>query len=531
MRRYLSVIVLAIVLSFAALSSANAQGGTVHIVSPGETLFNIANQYGVSVDELLRYNGIPNPNLVFVGQPIQIPGSYGPSLIPTACARSHTVSPGETLSGIAVYYSVSLQALAQYNRLYEDSFVYVGQTLCIPSVPALQQANYVPGPSGNPYQHTVLPGETLNYIANHYGIDYHDIMRANRIQNAAIIVVGQVLIIPGYQPQPAPLPARVDHYYDDGPKYDSGPKYNDGPKYDDGPKYAPPPAPGYDKYHEDSHVKPPIKDHPFADGKYGGKDYGAHGNVPPAPDYQAEAKTPLLPLADQPIEVVINGGSTWVGESFTIPDPNGITTLIVRTGDQYDVGVRIRSGDYEVAGKSDIINLGEFGPFAYVFRYVPPGDFDVWIEGTDMPSQKVPIKIRAGDRVEVGFNKGLIYSGPTFASPSGWYLASFDNPSKPHENSGGWSNILVRTPASGLNVRIHSEGGGYEAQCQTGSKGNGACDFAGLMAGFYWVTIDGTDFTVKTYLDGSAYAVLEFARQPGSATPEEKNSVGPVSYD
>ncbi|MCB9076716.1 MAG: LysM peptidoglycan-binding domain-containing protein [Anaerolineaceae bacterium] len=519
MRRYLSVIVVAIVLSFAGFSSANAQGGTVHIVSYGETLFSIANQYGVSVDALLRYNGIPNPDLVFVGQPIQIPGSYGPSLIPTTCARSHTVSPGETLSGIAMYYGVSLSALAQYNRLYDDSFVYIGQTLCIPSVPAPQYANYGPGPSGNPFHHTVVPGETLYYIADHYGIDYHDIMRANSIQNGAIIIVGQALIIPGYQPSPAPVPAKVEHYYDGGPKYGDG-----------GPKYAPPPAPEYEHHYDDSHVKP-VKDYPFADGKSGGKDYGAHGNVPPAPDYQAVPKSPLLPLADHPIEVVINGGSNWVGESFSIPDPNNITTLIVRTGDQYGLKVRIRSGDYEVTGTSDIINLGEFGPFAYVFRYVPPGDYNVWIEDTDMPSQKVPIKIKAGQRVEVGFKTGLVYSGPTFASPTGWYLSSFNNPSKPHENTGGWSNILVKTPASGLTVRIESEGGGYKAQCLTGAKGPGACDFAGLMAGFYWVTIDGTDFTVKTYMDGSAYAELEFARQPGAATPEEKNAVGPVSYD
>ncbi|MCB0208778.1 MAG: LysM peptidoglycan-binding domain-containing protein [Anaerolineae bacterium] len=523
MRRPLIVIILAVVLSFAVFSSADAQGGTVHYVKYGETLYGIASQYGVTVDALLRYNGISNPNLVYVGQPIQIPGGYGgysPPMAPTACARSHTVTAGETLSGIALYYGVSLQELAQYNRLYDDSFVYVGQSLCVPGGYAPQYANYGPPPVGPGYYHTVIPGETLNYIADHYGINYHDIMNANHIQNAAIIVVGQALLIPGYNPQPAYHAAPPPAY-----KHDSDAKYP--------PPSAPPPAPEYEKYYDDSHIKP-VDDLPYDGGGKGKhKDYGGkpQGGVPPAPNYQPVPKTPLLPLADHPIEVVINGGNNWVGEAFSIPDPNDITTLVVRTGDEYGLNVRIRSGDYEVTGMSDVINLGEFGPFTYVFRYVPPGDYDVWIEDPERPSEKVPVKIKAGQRVIVGFEEGLSYSGPTYASPSGWYLASFDNPSKPKENSGGWSNILVNTPASGLTVLIESEGGGYKAKCQTGAKGPGSCDFAGLMAGYYWVTIDGTDFTVKTYMDGSAYAVLEFARQPGAATEAEKNAVGPVSYD
>jgi hypothetical protein len=48
------------------------------------------------------------------------------------------------------------------------------------------------------------------------------------------------------------------------------------------------------------------------------------------------------------------------------------------------------------------------------------------------------------------------------------------------------------------------------------------------MAGFYFITIDGTGYTVKTYMDGNAYATLTFAHQ---ATGKEKGAIGPVSYD
>lgn len=543
MRRPLFVVILAVLISFTGLSSANAQGGTVHQVKHGETLYSIANRYGVTVDALLQYNGIRNANLVYAGQSIQIPHGYAPSMArpaaPMACARTHTVSAGETLTSIAAHYGVSVQELARYNRIAKDSFVYIEQSLCVPGQYAPQQANYAP--PANAYHHAVVPGETLQYIADHYGVSYHDIVRANRIQDASIIVVGQVLVIPGYIPKPTHAPAKPPVQ-----KHDARPDYAPAKpvkKYDAGSKHAPPsvppPAPEYEKYYDDSHVKP-VEDFPYDGKKDKPKERGSkhqsygdkkHGGVPPAPEYQAVPKRSLLPLADHPIEVVINGGSTWVGEALSIPDPNDITTLVVITGGEYGQTVRLRSGDYEVTGMSDVINLGEFGPYTYVFRYIPPGDYNVWIEDPDMDSEKVPIKVKAGQRVIVDFDKGLTYSGPTFASPTGWYLASFDNPSKPGENNGGWSNILVKAPASGLTALIESEGGGYKAKCQTGAKGPGSCDFAGLMAGFYWVSIDGTDFTVKTYMDGSAYTELEFARQPGTATKEEKNAVGPVSYD
>ena len=138
------------------------------------------------------------------------------------------------------------------------------------------------------------------------------------------------------------------------------------------------------------------------------------------------------------------------------------------------------------------------------------------------------MKLEAGKRVEIMFRKGLGFSGPTFASPDGWVLAEWVNPSEPCKNLGGWSNILVHTPASGLWVKIESEGGGYKAKCLTGSKGPGACDFAGLTAGFYWINIDGTDLTVKTYMDGNAYATFNLARQPSS---NHENVIGPVNYD
>jgi hypothetical protein len=78
-------------------------------------------------------------------------------------------------------------------------------------------------------------------------------------------------------------------------------------------------------------------------------------------------------------------------------------------------------------------------------------------------------------------------------------------------------------------IKIESEGRDYQAKCFTGTKGPGQCDFAALNAGIYYFWIDGTELTVKTYMDGNAYATFEFGRQAVSNGDDDK--VGPVNYN
>lgn len=534
MKKYLTIIVLAAILSVTSASLVNAapglQGGSnIHYVTFGESLYGIALQYGVSAEAILRHNGLANPDLIYVGQPLLIPGTYGNSegygqSPPGAygCANFHIVAAGDTLSTIAYNYGVATQELLGYNNIYNSNVVYVGQKICLPPR-AQQQRGYQPQPAGygtlnvpvSAHYHTVTAGESLHYIAQQYDVSYLDIMRSNHLNNAEFIYVGQRLHIPGYQPAPPPVskPIAPVHDYNDKPAYvppAGGGPIND--KHDDyGTESAPPPAPGYESAYDDSYDTP--------------------DSVPSAPDYQVSPPLPLLAVADHPIEVVVNGGENWVGFLWgdPRPDPNSITTLIVNT-EEKDVNriVRLRSGDYEVKGELGLIP--EFGVdrFRFAFKYIPPGDYDVWLEDEETPSEKFQVRVEPGQRVEVGFRKGVSFSGPTFASPDGWVLASWDNPSVPHKNLGGWSNILIQTPASGLWIKIESEGGGYKANCFTGSKGPGACDFAGLSAGLYWIWIDGTDLTLKTYMDGNAYATFSFARQPVSGG---EDVIGPVTYD
>ena len=461
MKKYLVIVLLAAMLSVATVSVAGAQGGrNIHYVAFGETLSSISMRYGVSAQAIMAHNGIANPNMIYVGQPLIIPGvqSNSPSQGGAyACTGYHIVAAGETLSDIAYRNGVTLQALIQQNNLYNSDMVYIGQKICLPVAPGYkpQPASYRQSysPPANGYYHVVAAGESLHIIAVNYNVNYLDIMRANNLNSPDFIWVGQKLVIPGYNPAPAPVPL---------PQKPA-------------PLPAPAPGQGYEKIRYEHHsyreyyssgdapvavpyaAPPPA---PMYGGGAPGESSGPSAGAPPAPEHQPVPVQPILPEADHPIEISVNGGVNWVGTSDTIPDPNSITTLIVKTGEEYGKIVHIRSGDYQVKGESDDIFLGEFGAFRFVFRHIPAGDFDVWIEDPERESEVVRVSVNPGDRVEILFEEGVSQSGPTYASPDGWVLASWDNPSKPKQNIGGWSNILVKAPASGLWIMIESEGGG-----------------------------------------------------------------------
>ncbi|MFQ5576716.1 MAG: LysM peptidoglycan-binding domain-containing protein [Anaerolineae bacterium] len=110
-------------------SITSPQQGRVHIVQAGQNLFRIALQYGYDVDTLARYNNIANPNLIYVGQSIKIPGGGAPV---DGGGGTYVVQPGDTLLTIAVRFNTTIQALLSANNLANPDLIYVGQELRVP---------------------------------------------------------------------------------------------------------------------------------------------------------------------------------------------------------------------------------------------------------------------------------------------------------------------------------------------------------------------------------------------------------------
>lgn len=196
--------------------------GVYYRVQPGDTLSEIAVWHGTTVWALMQANGIQNPNHIYVGQKLYIPGSYGgyPGDGPhggPSCAFYHTVQYGQTLSHIAAYYGVNVHTLAQINAIYNWNHVYAGQRLCIPGgyqppkpyPPKPQPPQPEPPKPQPPAQCTYIVqyGDTLAKIAYWYGTTVHTLVYLNNLYNVNQLYVGQVLIVPGqYCPNPNPNP-------------------------------------------------------------------------------------------------------------------------------------------------------------------------------------------------------------------------------------------------------------------------------------------------------------------------------------
>jgi LysM repeat protein len=209
----------------------------VHVVQPGETLFRIAQRYGVRVQEIRSWNGLTDDRLrvgqqLRVRSPASIPTSE-PGSPETGAERYHIVQPGETLYSIARRYGISPEQLQESNAL-SDPTLRPGQRL---HIPAAETTRATPARSWQTY--TVRPGDTLYRIAQQFGMSVEALRQANGLRSDSLRP-GDILVVyrsespaePTSEPTPAaqsppetlsvrptapPPAADWSHLYESGP--------------------------------------------------------------------------------------------------------------------------------------------------------------------------------------------------------------------------------------------------------------------------------------------------------------------------
>lgn len=108
-------------------------GQTIHVVAPGDTLFNISRRYGVPMGDIAAANNLVNPNNLVVGQQLIIPtpGSVVPTP-PPGGEQTHTVRPGDNLFRIGLQYGCTVDQMSAYNNIPYPYTIYVGDVIRIP---------------------------------------------------------------------------------------------------------------------------------------------------------------------------------------------------------------------------------------------------------------------------------------------------------------------------------------------------------------------------------------------------------------
>ncbi len=111
-----------------------------------------------------------------------------------ALLQTYTVLPGDTLTGIANHYGVSMMTIWWANKLTAKDQLHVGQHLVIPPVTGLVI--------------TVKDGDTLDSLAAKYNLDGADILAVNQIEDPNLII-GQMLILPDAAGAPIATPTPI----------------------------------------------------------------------------------------------------------------------------------------------------------------------------------------------------------------------------------------------------------------------------------------------------------------------------------
>lgn len=148
-----------------------------------------------------------------------------PKRDPNAIAYAYTVKAGDTLSGIATDYDVSVDSILWNNiHVADANELYVGQQLQIPAVDGVI--------------YSVTLGDTLTGIADEFSTDVSRIVRfrQNRIKNADAVPTNTQILIPGGKPpapDPVPAPSQVPS---------PNPDPSSTPAPDDTPAPEPPPT-------------------------------------------------------------------------------------------------------------------------------------------------------------------------------------------------------------------------------------------------------------------------------------------------
>ena len=124
----------------------------------GDTLYHIAKEYNVTINDLIVENNIKNPNLIFPNEVLKINTDIEKQVIKSGNNANYIVKIGDTLTRISNIFHVAISNLVSWNDIKNPNLIYPNERLEIK-----------PTNNNHLIKYVVKKGDTLTLIAN----DYH----------------------------------------------------------------------------------------------------------------------------------------------------------------------------------------------------------------------------------------------------------------------------------------------------------------------------------------------------------------------
>lgn len=196
MKKTSKVLVPTLALGMAFGASGLSASAATETVESGDTLWGIAQENNVSVDQLMDYNSNLDPYAIPIGTEVQLDPTNQSDSEQNGDMVTHTVQPGNTLYEIAqTYDGVSVDDLHQMNEGIDPYNLTIGSEVTV--VGESSNSNNNSNEHANYVHHTVQPGNTFSEIASVYdGVTVDEIMDANPNVDPRALTIGSQIAIP-----------------------------------------------------------------------------------------------------------------------------------------------------------------------------------------------------------------------------------------------------------------------------------------------------------------------------------------------
>lgn len=196
-----------------------------HVVAEGETLWDIAIAYNVTVEQIMEANQLSDRDVrrLSKGRKLIIPGAAEVQTVQTASEREaarkkelselpdlddgayHFLADGETLWHVARLYDKSLADLIDRNGFDDDTArnLRPGSPVIVPGITKTDVKQAADKPvepiERKGIDHVLAPGETVWDLARMFSVSVSEIMAANRLDKNEVTLLrdGQKIFIPG----------------------------------------------------------------------------------------------------------------------------------------------------------------------------------------------------------------------------------------------------------------------------------------------------------------------------------------------